>query len=198
MCFFADWNIHWEALAAIGTLLAVVLALLTTIYIELKDYRRRKVEVQSMASALHFEFETNRLALLDAVKSFDTAPLQVVFNPHLSGQSNVNGVHGRNKLLALADTLRRARFSVLRDVAGRIALFDRKDAIALGAVVATATAFQENQDITPQDIVSMDDDHARELEKGMRKWAMDIVTMLEPAARRMATIAKIEKVDAQR
>lgn len=188
MCFFADWDINWEALSAIGTLLAVVLALGTTVYIEVKDYRRRKVEVRSMASALHFEFEANRQAMLAEVKAFDATP-PAILQPHPANR--INGVYARGRLLTLSEGLKRARFSVLRSVAGRIALFDQGDAINLGMVVAAATAFEENQNLTEQDIHSMDDAHAQGLETSMRNWATTITNLLEPASLRMAEIAKI-------
>lgn len=188
MCFLADWSIHWEALSAIGTLLAVVLALGTTVYIEVKDYRRRKVEVRSMASALHFEFEANRLAILSEIKAFEATPKALLNMPN---GHRVNGIVSRKRLLTLSEGLKRARFSVLRSVAGRIALFDQGDAIRLGMVMAAATAFEENQNLGEEDIRSMDDEHAQGLEGSMRTWAVSIATMLEPASKRMATIAKV-------
>jgi len=191
MWICTDWSVNWDAIAAVGTLLAVMVALGTTAFLEFKADRRRRIEVRSMAAALYWEFETNRKSLLVEIATLDATPKQAALEaaPAIPG---TNGRYSRLPLLRIAEGLRRSRFSVLKNFASRIALFEEPDAISLGALVAAVWAFQENQDIEPEGIFSMDDDHARGTEDSMRTWALNIANLLEPAANRMAVIARVK------
>src|SRR5690606_24090171 len=117
-------------------------------------------------SALHWEFETNRRNLVDDIARFNAAPKTVVTDdtPRIPG---TNGQYSRLPALAFSEGLKRCRFSVLKSVAGRIALFEENDAIALGRIVAASTAFQENQDMEGEGVFAMDDKHAQMFESGM-------------------------------
>lgn len=195
MCFFSNWLINWEAVSAVGTLLAVIVALGTTAYIEYRDYRRRMIEVKSMASPLYYELEINRKALIAEIAAFDAAPRVPLTNlsPMIPG---TNGRHNRLALLRLSEGVKRVRFNVLKEVSPRIALFGEKDAIRLGMVIVAATGFQENQTMEGEGIFAIDDQHALGLEVSMHGWASSIVAMLGPAAERMAAIAGIERLPA--
>lgn len=191
MCSCTGWVVDWDAVAAIGTLLAVVVALGTTGYLEYKAHRRRMIEVRSMASALHWEFEANRRSLVDDLARFRAAPKTAVTaeTPRIPG---TNGQYNRLPALAFSEGLKRCRFSVLKSVAGRISLFDEVDAVALGRIVAASTAFQENQDLESESIFAMDDAHAQMYEAGMTTWASSLAELLGPAARRMGEMAGLK------
>lgn len=186
----ANWKVDWEAVAAIGTLLAVATALGTTLYLEWGASRRRRIEIRSMASALYWEFSTIRASLLKEIGAFDASPAmrRAAAEPPILG---TNGRYGRLRFLRLAEGIRRCKFSVLRSFANRTAQFNEKDAISLGMLIAAVLAFEENQDMDANTIFSIDDEHAEGTEAAMRAWAQTIAELLGPAAERMAVIAGI-------